>query len=231
MNKIKRQLEVTKDGSHTLYVPELDEHYHSVHGAVQEAMHVYLDAGFHFSNKDPIRILEIGFGTGLNAYLTLIEGEKSKRQVEYHSIELYPIEQEHLEKLNYPDQIDYPNRQLFYQMHQAEWNKTIEITPGFHLHKIQGDLTKQIFDGNYDVVYFDAFAPDIQPELWKEEVFQKIHDAMAPDSILTTYSTKGIVKRALRATGFKVKRLPGPPGKREMLRALWLKEPQEVQNS
>jgi len=220
MTKISRQIQITEDGSHTLYVPEWDEHYHSVHGAIQEAKHIYLDAAFEYNKKSPVHILEIGFGTGLNAYLTLIHAQKMNREVHYHSIELYPIEKENLQKLNYPDQIDYPHKDLFYKLHDALWNTSQEITPGFHLHKILGDLTTYNFEDTYDIVYFDAFAPDVQPELWTPDIFAKIRKQLSPDAVLTTYSTKGIVKRALRATGYIVKRLPGPPGKHQMLRAI-----------
>ena len=219
MKKLKRELKITEDGSHTFYMPDLDEHYHSTHGAIQESMHVFLNAGFHFCEKDPIHILEIGFGTGLNCFLTLIEAQKSNRKVVYHSIELYPIDKEQIENLNYADQINYQNKEVFKQLHQAEWNKSIEITPNFTLQKLQGDLREYQFPGKYDLVYFDAFAPDVQPELWTQDIFEKIYQSTNSNAILTTYSTKGIVKRALRASGFEVKRLPGPPGKREMLRA------------
>lgn len=223
MKNLKRELKITDDGSHTLFVPELNEHYHSTHGAIQEAMHVYLSAGFHFCIQNPIHILEIGFGTGLNCLLTLIEAQKQKRTVIYHSIELYPIKEEHILNLNYTDQIEGLEKGLFSQLHKAEWNEEVKINENFTLNKLQGDLREYNFPAKYDLIYFDAFAPDIQPELWTQDIFEKLHKCLNKDAILTTYSTKGIVKRALRSAGFEVKRLPGPPGKRQMLRAKKIK--------
>ncbi|PKQ65078.1 SAM-dependent methyltransferase [Labilibaculum filiforme] len=219
MKNLKRELKITEDGSHTLFVPELNEHYHSTHGAIQEAMHVYLNAGFNYCDQNPIHILEVGFGTGLNCFLTLMEAQKQKRQVVYHSIELYPIQEEHIQSLNYTDQIERADKAVFFKLHQAIWNQEVKITEDFTLEKLQGDLRSFQFPASYDLIYFDAFAPDIQPELWTQDIFEKLHHHLKEEAILTTYSTKGIIKQALRAAGFEVKRLPGPPGKRQMLRA------------
>lgn len=219
MKNLKRELKITDDGSHTLFVPELNEHYHSTHGAIQEALHIYLNAGFCFVEKNPVHILEIGFGTGLNCFLTYLEAQKQNRSVVYHSIELYPINQEQIESLNYATQIESDQSNIFEQLHRAEWDQAVQISPNFSLYKLNGNLLNYPLPGKYDLVYFDAFAPEVQPELWTQEVFEKIYQHTNPEGILTTYSTKGIVKRALRASGFEVKRLPGPPGKREMLRA------------
>ncbi|RUT73072.1 tRNA (5-methylaminomethyl-2-thiouridine)(34)-methyltransferase MnmD [Ancylomarina longa] len=219
MKKLKRELKTTEDGSHTFYMPELGEHYHSTHGAIQEAIHVYINAGFNYSDKDPIHILEIGFGTGLNCFLTLIEAMKQKRKVNYHSIELYPLEQKEVEKLNYAAQANQEYEKYFAAIHKADWDKTVEISSNFYLKKIKGDLLEYAFTDHYDLLYFDAFAPDIQPKLWTKDVFDKLYQSTKSNAILTTYSTKGIVKQALRAAGFEVKRLPGPPGKHQMLRA------------
>lgn len=216
---LKREIKLTKDGSHTIYIPELNEHYHSTHGAIQEAIHVYINAGLCFSVKDPIHILEIGFGTGLNAYLTLAEAEKNNRAIVYHSIERYPVEKEQLEILNYPDLIDFENKNLFSKLHKAEWNEVVDISGNFKLKKINSDLKKINFSHKYDLIYFDAFAPDIQPELWTHEIFKKLYSCLNPNATLVTYCSKGIVKRALRASGFEVKRLAGPPGKHHILRA------------
>ncbi|MCZ4694198.1 SAM-dependent methyltransferase [Ancylomarina euxinus] len=216
---LKREIKLTEDGSHTIFIPELNEHYHSTHGAIQEAIHVYINAGLHFSDKNPICILEIGFGTGLNAYLTLVEAENNKRSIVYHSLERYPIDEEQLKVLNYPDQIDFENKDLFKKLHQVEWNRTCEISANFRLNKINGDLKKIDFKDKYDLIYFDAFAPDIQPDLWTEGIFKKLYECTNPNAILVTYCSKGIVKRALRSSGFEVKRLAGPPGKHHILRA------------
>jgi tRNA U34 5-methylaminomethyl-2-thiouridine-forming methyltransferase MnmC len=219
MKDLKRELKITEDGSHTLFVPDLNEHYHSTHGAIQEAMHVYINAGFNECNQNPIHILEIGFGTGLNCLLTLLEAQKQNRTVVYHSLELYPIQEEHIQHLNYYSKIEGANKELFLKLHQAEWNQEVKITDQFKLNKLQADLREVVLPSKYNLIYFDAFAPDIQPDLWTQEIFEKLHQNLQEEAILTTYSTKGIVKQALRAAGFVVKRLPGPPGKRQMLRA------------
>jgi tRNA U34 5-methylaminomethyl-2-thiouridine-forming methyltransferase MnmC len=219
MKKLRRELKITDDGSHTFYLPDLDEHYHSTHGAIQESVHIYLDAGFRFSDKNPVNILEIGFGTGLNCYLTAMDAGMKNRKVIYHSIELYLLNMELINKLNYANLNDIEAARLFNNLHTCEWNKDIPINDDFILRKIEGDLTTYQFSEKYDIIYFDAFAPDVQPELWKPEIFKKLYDSTNQSAILTTYCTKGIVKRALREAGFIVKRLPGPPGKREMLRA------------
>lgn len=216
---LKREIKLTEDGSHTLFVPELNEHYHSTHGAIQEAIHVYIEAGLRFSGNNPIHILEIGFGTGLNAYLSLVEAEQEHRQVVYHTLERFPVEEEQIKVLNYPEQIDFNQKNLFYKLHQIEWDKLCKITNHFSIQKIRGDLRNYNFNEKYNLIYFDAFAPDIQPDLWEQDIFKKLYHCTSPDAILVTYCSKGIVKRALRSAGFQVKRLPGPPGKHHILRA------------
>lgn len=216
---LKREIKITEDGSHTIFIPELNEHYHSTHGAIQEAIHVYINAGLRFSDKNPINILEIGFGTGLNTYLTLVEAETNNRTIVYHTLERYPVEKEQLKVLNYPDQIDFNNKTLFNTLHEIEWNQETEITNNFSLKKINGDLKKIDFKDKFDLIYFDAFAPDIQDDLWTETIFKKLYNCLNSEAILITYCSKGIVKRALRASGFEVKRLAGPPGKHHILRA------------
>ncbi|WP_421920466.1 tRNA (5-methylaminomethyl-2-thiouridine)(34)-methyltransferase MnmD [Marinifilum sp.] len=219
MKNLKKELKLTEDGSHTFYMPDLDEHYHSTHGAIQESMHIFLNAGFHFSEKDPIHILEIGFGTGLNCFLTVIEAEKLNRKVIYHSIELYPLEEDLVKNLNYADTAGEASFAMFQKLHSCKWNIDVQINENFTLRKLQGDLIEYTFPSKYDLVYFDAFAPDVQPDLWSQHVFEKIYHSTKPEAILSTYCTKGIVKNALRSAGFSIKRLPGPPGKRQMLRA------------
>lgn len=216
---MKRIFKITEDGSHTLYIPELDEHYHSVFGAIQEAVHIYINAGLNHCDKEKINVLEAGFGTGLNTFLTYIEAENQGKQINYNSIELYPLEKDITANLNYAETIGYGKPEIFKALHEAQWNKETEISSHFRLTKIQDDLTTHNFQGPYDVVYYDAFAPEVQPELWSADIFKKIYESMTPGGILTTYCVKGIVKRALKGCGFEIKRLPGPPGKREMLRA------------
>lgn len=217
---MQRIIEKTEDGSATLYVPELNEHYHSVKGARTESQHIFIDMGLNASAVPCPHVLEIGFGTGLNALLTLEAAEREKRHVHYTAIELYPLTWQEVDALKYSD------HPLFRALHQSPWEADVEITPHFTLRKVQADVETtnrdrllSINQAPFDVVYFDAFAPEKQPELWKEEVFRSIHAAMSAGGILTTYCAKGVVRRMLQAIGFKVERLPGPPGgKREILR-------------
>jgi len=213
----KRIFTTTKDGTQTIYIPELDEHYHSTNGALQEAEIVYLNAGLDYCEKDEINVLEAGFGTGLNAYLTMLTSDK---KINYTSIELYPLSEEEVSNLNHYETINGGNKELFLKLHEAEWGDFSPITDRFSLKKVHDDLTTHSYEGGYDVVYYDAFAPEVQPHLWTAEVFQKIYDAMNTGGVLTTYCVKGIVKRALKSCGFKIEKLPGAAGKREMLRAV-----------
>jgi tRNA U34 5-methylaminomethyl-2-thiouridine-forming methyltransferase MnmC len=214
-----RELITTADGSHSLFVPALNEHYHSVHGAVQESLHVFLRQGFDaVAEQTPLRILEIGFGTGLNAWLTLLASEG--REVIYTSLEAYPVEMQQAMALNYPQVKGAEgDAALFAAMHQSAWNEAVQITPEFTLIKLHTTLDAfEAGSGVYDLIYFDAFAPRVQLELWTAEVFSKLFAASAAGAVLTTYCAKGEVRRNMQAVGFTVERLPGPPGKREMLR-------------
>lgn len=219
-NHIQRELQETADGSHTLFIPEMDEHYHSVNGAVQESRHVFIEAGLHHQAKKDITVFEIGFGTGLNAFLTLLDAEENGRKVDYHSVELYPLEQELVQSLNYGKVICPEKEDLFQALHAAPWNETANITNLFTLHKIQGDNNTCPLPEGIDLVYFDAFAPDKQPEMWNQEIFDRLYAHMAQGGILTTYCAKGAVRRMMKEAGYSVERIPGPPGKREMLRAI-----------
>jgi tRNA U34 5-methylaminomethyl-2-thiouridine-forming methyltransferase MnmC len=211
---MERVIETTADGSDTLFVPSLQEHYHSIKGARTESQHVFVDMGMKQSAASTPRILEIGFGTGLNAFLTVLAAGESCRQVHYTAIERYPLSQDMAAKLTYGN---YP---LFRSLHKAAWNTEVTLTPSFTLYKIEGDFTSYIFPATYDVIYFDAFAPDKQPDMWTQQLFGYLYDKMNVSGILTTYCAKGIIRRMLQDTGFMVERLPGPPGgKREMLRA------------
>lgn len=217
---MRQKIVKTKDGSHTLYVPELDENYHSVNGAIQESVHVFINAGFKQIHKKQLHIFEVGFGTGLNALLTYLQAIKSNRKVIYHAIEKYPLTIKQIHALNYPDFIGNEVKDVFIRFHETPWEKEIIISEFFTLKKIKADLKSYIFSSEYDLIYFDAFAPDIQPGMWQENVFGKIYEAMAPGAVLTTYSVKGSIKRTMVKVGLKVEKLPGPPGKREMLRAI-----------
>jgi tRNA U34 5-methylaminomethyl-2-thiouridine-forming methyltransferase MnmC len=215
---MQTELKITEDGSHTLFVPEIDECYHSTHGAIQESRHIFIEAGLKQCIKHEVRVFEIGFGTGLNAFLTLLEAEGSNKKIHYTTFEKYPVEIEKAIQLNYPEEIAPDKKQLFEQLHTSPWNEEIRITPYFTLKKIETDFTRAIFEDDFDVVYFDAFSPEKQPEMWSKELFSKIYTHCNQGAILTTYCAKGIVRRAMQDAGFKVERLPGPPGKREILR-------------
>ena len=218
------EIRQTKDGSNTLYVPDLNEHYHSVHGALQESQHVFIKHGLEhiLEQKRDVKILEIGFGTGLNAILTLPFALAQKAFVQYDTLEKYPLTMDVVEQLHFeqfilnPELLDH-----FKKMHAAPWNEPIDLSPYFTLQKIHETLEEfSPPEAYYDVVYFDAFAPEKQPELWTEEVFAKLYNATRPGGILVTYCAKGAFKRNLKAAGFIVEALPGPPGKREMTRGI-----------
>ena len=213
-----RKIVQTEDGSSTLYIPELNEHYHSVHGAVQESKHIFIQAGIEHVNCSEIAILEAGFGTGLNAYLSLQNAEENQRHILYHSFEKYPLLPEEVELLQYENTEDDRSFPLFYRLHEAPWEEETAITPFFTLYKHQADFSEACFDATFDLVFFDAFAPDVQPHLWEEKVLEKFCRALKPGGIFVTYCVKGIVKQKLRHLGLTLERLPGPPGKREILR-------------
>lgn len=213
------QLQHTEDGSDTLYLPQLDEHYHSVHGAIQESQHVFIRHGLNlFSERKCVKIFEIGFGTGLNALLSLDFAVAHRMNVDYYAIEKYPLDESVYGRLNYANAIGGYGFE-YTLMHEAEWGGRTSIADAFNLTKIKADLTNSNIGNGYDLVYQDAFAPDKQPEMWTADVFEKLYEAMSKCGVLVTYSAKGQVRRNMQAAGFTVERLPGPPGKREMLRA------------
>ena len=221
---MERQLIKTSDSSHTLYIPEMDEHYHSTHGAFQESKHVFIEKGFHHLERgiEPVNVLEIGFGTGLNALLTLIESEKQRRRVRYVGIEPYPLEKELYEKLNYGEVVGYENAGAFLtDMHEKQWNFPYYISEYFVLNKLKTTFQDAALQPSmFHLIYYDAFAPGKQEEMWNKELFQKCYNALTGGGVLVTYSSKGQVKRDLTEAGFKVEKLEGPQGKREMLRAI-----------
>lgn len=216
------ELVKTADGSHTLYVPELNEHYHSVNGAVQESMTVFINNGFKFCEADPLYVLEIGFGTGLNTLLTAVESCKDSRKVFYSTLEKHPVAPDMINRLNYQAFSGDTGGEIFNKIHSAEWDREQEICNNFILKKIYGDLTCDSLTGRFDLIFFDAFGPDKQPEMWTPVIFNKLTSVMVQGGIFVTYSAKGDVKRSLRANGCKVTLLPGPPGKRHMIRAVKL---------
>lgn len=212
---------ITADGSTTIHLPEWNEQYHSKHGAIQEAKHVFIESGLSLFTERNVDILEIGFGTGLNGFITLIESQKRNLSIDYTGIEAYPLSIDEIEKLNYVTELKATHLAgVFKNMHGQEWEKRIEIATDFFLTK-RKLLVENLVDSNaYDLIYFDAFGARVQPELWTELIFGKMYEALKSDGILVTYSAKGSVRRAMQTVGFNVERLPGPPGKREMLRAV-----------
>jgi len=213
-------IKLTNDGSHTLYNESLDEHYHSVNGAIAESEQVYIVNGLRYVNKEKLSVLEIGFGTGLNAFLSVIEAERSERQIIYTGIEAFPLPETFYSQLNYPKYVEEEYQQYYEAICQSAWDIRKEITAHFSLLKLKADVLSCTLPSNYDIVFFDAFAPEKQPELWTEKLFQKLVEKMNPSAVLCTYCSKGIVKQSLRKLGLKVERLPGPPGKRHVLRAV-----------
>ncbi|MDR0907734.1 MAG: tRNA (5-methylaminomethyl-2-thiouridine)(34)-methyltransferase MnmD [Rikenellaceae bacterium] len=207
-------IEHTADGSATLRSPLTGETYHSTRGAVGESRHVFIESGFLATACDPVAVLEVGFGSGLNAWLTLLETLHKARTVRYTAVELYPVPQDIAARLGYTSD------PRFVAMHAAEWGYPTEICCGFTLRKLNVDVTAEpALGGGFDVVYFDAFAPDTQPEMWTPRLFETIYEAMNPGGVLVTYSAKGTVRRAMQQAGFAVEKLPGALGKRHMLRA------------
>ena len=222
---LQLEIIITEDGSNTLYVPELKEHYHSTFGAIAESRHVFIEAGLLQALKndtEEINILEVGFGTGLNALLTVLEASLKGFSVKYTALETFPLPQQLWSKLNYPEQIgDIKAKEIFQLLHQCNWDIEKEIIPGFFITKVERSLQDFKVAGMlYNLIYFDAFGPDVQAELWTDEIFRKISGMTAKGGILVTYSCKGSVRRALMAAGFAVEKIPGPKGKREMLRGV-----------
>jgi tRNA U34 5-methylaminomethyl-2-thiouridine-forming methyltransferase MnmC len=216
------QLVTTSDGSHTIFVPELNEHYHSIHGAVQESSLVYIKNGLGYCDNDPLNIFEVGFGSGLNALLTAISDFHKKQIIYYTSIEKYPLPENLIQSLNHWSFAGSKGKQIFDSIHNSKWGIFGKITDNFYLKKINCDLIRDNIEGKFDLVYFDAFGPDKQPEMWTINVIKKIAEVTAGKGILVTYSAKGEVRRILKACGFDISLLPGPPGKRQMIRAVKL---------
>ncbi|MBK8845411.1 MAG: tRNA (5-methylaminomethyl-2-thiouridine)(34)-methyltransferase MnmD [Bacteroidetes bacterium] len=209
----------TEEGSHTIYNADICEHYHSLHGAIQENKHVFIKNGLlPFLNKSKISILEMGFGTGLNALLTYHENSLAKKQIEYTTIEMFPLSADFATSLNYCELINPALKGVFNNMHQCNWNERVQFN-NFNLHKVYADMLEIQFEDKFDLVYFDAFSPAHQPLLWSKEVFKKIADACTSHSVLVTYCAKEDIRNALQEVGFEVEILPGEKGKREMIYA------------
>lgn len=219
---LKREILITSDGSTTIHLPDWDEQYHSKHGAIQETYHVFLRSGFDqvIENNKNISILEIGFGTGLNAFITFLEAREKAVKINYVGVEAYPISSEEVTKLNFVQELKAAKEQLYFDaMHTISWEQKHFVSEGFQLTK-RKQFFENITDKNtFDLIYFDAFGAKNQPELWTEAIFLRMFEALKENGILVTYSAKGSVRRAMQTVGFSVERIPGPPGKREMLRA------------
>jgi tRNA U34 5-methylaminomethyl-2-thiouridine-forming methyltransferase MnmC len=226
----KREIVFTEDGSSTIFHSSFNQHYHSIHGAISESQHVFMKMGWMPSferNREQaydcgLSVLEIGFGTGLNAFLVLLECLKEKNHhVTYTTLEAFPLDEKVISELNYAEQLNYPGQQEnFLALHHAAWEIPVVIENGFSLRKRKIKLEDFIpVENSFDLIFFDAFSPEAQPELWTEEIFRKLYAAMKAGGMLVTYCAKGQVRRNLIAAGFSVERLEGPPGKREMLRA------------
>jgi tRNA U34 5-methylaminomethyl-2-thiouridine-forming methyltransferase MnmC len=221
----ERQLIITKDGSHTVSIPELNVTYHSHHGAIQESLHVFINAGLKYviekDNLPVIYIFEMGFGTGLNALLTMIEAVKLQQPVHYTAIEIYPLQENEIRSLNYCEQLKRVDvESSFQRLHQCEWEKDVIISPFFTFNKINVSLFDFTTQQRFNVIYYDSFAPSAQPEHWTAEVFGKLFSILLPGGILVTYCSKSIVRKAMQAAGFVVTKIQGPWGKREMIRAI-----------
>ena len=210
---------MTIDGSTTIHLPEWNESYHSKHGAIQEAYHVFIKNGLSLFKGNSVSVLEIGFGTGLNAFITFLEALNKNQVIDYVGVEAYPIAIEEALQMNYSEQIDESQSALFEQLHNSQWNTKVQIANHFTLTKRE-QFFQDISDTNtFDLIYFDAFGFRVQPELWSDLIFQKMYDALRPNGILVTYACRTSIKNAMLLAGFSVEKLPGAPGKREMLRA------------
>ncbi len=222
--EIQREIVTTADGSKTIHLPELNEHYHSKHGAVNEAKHVFIETGLHHvlgkHTYDPLKILEIGFGTGLNAFITFLEAEKINQMIDYVGIEAYPVHYDEAILMKYPETLFAEQKEIVFDtMHKVKWEQKEKVSSTFTLTK-RKQLFAEINDNDcFNLIYFDAFGARVQPELWTVDIFKKMYTALRSNGVLVTYSAKGSVRRAMQEVGFVVERLPGPPGKREMLRA------------
>ena len=216
-------IEKTADGSSTIYLPGMDEHYHSVKGARTESQHIFLSMGYDHCTAASPTVMEFGFGTGLNALLTTLRAEATSRHTTYIALDNNPLPADIADAMGYADDMGSEGRRIFHALHEAEWGRDAAISPYFTIRKFRCDFTRPAAwqdETRCDIVYFDAFAPDKQEGVWTAELFAAIHDTLSDGGMLVTYCAKGSVRRNLQSVGFTVERLPGPPGgKREILRA------------
>ena len=217
---MKRSIIQTRDGSTTIHIEGWDECYHSRFGAIQEAQHVFIKNGLSLFENKSISILEIGFGTGLNAFISFLESQKLNQTIDYVGVEAYPVSADEVVSMNYISKLNAENEsEIFKKMHQCNWNEQIILRADFLFTKRQQFFADINDVEMFDLIYFDAFGYDVQPELWSTEIFQKMYDALKSKSVLVTYAARGVVKRSMIEVGFTVEKLEGPPGKREMFRA------------
>jgi tRNA U34 5-methylaminomethyl-2-thiouridine-forming methyltransferase MnmC len=225
--KLERIIQLTEDGSHTILIPEINVTYHSKYGAIQESKHIFIKEGLQYflsinaiKKDEPVNIFEVGLGTGLNVLLSLNEAIHLNRKINYCAVEPFPLSTAEAESLNYVSILDKDLQKYFFQIHECEWNKEVLIHPLFLFEKIKAQLQHFSTNKKFHLIYFDAFDPNTQPEMWTESIFKKMFDMLYVNGILVTYCSKGIVRRAMQAAGFSVEKLKGPPHKREMVRAV-----------
>lgn len=217
---MKRRIIQTSDGSTTIQIEDWDECYHSKHGAIQEAKHVFIKNGLALFSDQKVSILEIGFGTGLNTFITFLEAKKLQQTINYVGVEAYPVSVAELQGMNYVSELEAANEQtVFDTIHSSAWEKTVVLASNFSLTKRQQFFENICDQAQYDLIYFDAFGYRVQPDLWSTEIFKKMFDALKNNGVLVTYAARGVVKRSMIEVGFTVEKLAGPPGKREMFRA------------
>ena len=215
------EIKLTADGSNTIYLPELNENYHSFHGAIQEANHVFIQNGLEqFVSKSEISIFELGFGTGLNALLTNLWAETNKVKIQYTSIEAFPVPIDICKKMDYSSQLDHSSSEIYSKLVDAKWEQLVSLSKHFSIHKIKSSIQEWSKNHNFDLIYFDAFGPRAQPEMWDLPILEKMFNLLRENGILVTYCAQGQFRRNLKSLGFKVESVPGPPGKREMTIAI-----------
>lgn len=215
------EIKQTADGSNTIYLPDLNENYHSFHGAIQEAIHVFIKNGLEqYVSKSEISIFELGFGTGLNALLTNLWAETNKVKIQYTSIEAFPVPIDICKKMDYPSQLDHSSSEVYSKLLDAEWEQLVSLSRHFSIYKIKSSIQEWSKNQNFDLIYFDAFGPRAQPEMWELPILEKMYNSLKLNGILVTYCAQGQFRRNLKSLGFKVESLLGPPGKREMTIAI-----------
>lgn len=218
--KLKREIVFTEDGSTSLFLADWQEGYHSKHGAIQEAKHVFIKNGLQLFENQKVNVLEIGFGTGLNAFITYLEAKKKDQKIDYIGVEAFPVLPAEAALMNYVAQLDAAEEAaVFEKMHQIDWNTKIQISDSFCLTKRLQNFEAISDQSQFDLIYFDAFGYRVQPDLWSTTMFQKMFEALKPGGVLVTYAARGVIKRSMIEVGFLVEKLPGAPGKREMMRA------------